>query len=293
MKPFVKWAGGKARILSQLEANLPANFNELNDVTYVEPFVGGGAMLFHLLNRYPNITSAFINDINSELVNSYKATKENPQELFFYIKAFVNEYLKFDTQVWRETQYYAFRSLFNSREIDGLERTALFLFLNRTCFNGLYRVNKKGEFNVPHGRYKRPLFLSLDAILRVSETLQKVNIFSMDFQGILNQIHNYRNLFVYIDPPYRPISKEKNIFTQYDSSGFGDLDQERVKALCDEIHGHNGHFMVSNSDSYTESGSYFEQLFNEYQLKRIDVTRLINTYNAKDLKATEIIITNY
>lgn len=293
MKPFVKWAGGKARILFQLEANLPANFNELNDITYVEPFVGGGAMLFHMLNRYHNITSAYINDINSELINSYKAIKDSPQDLFCHIKAFVNEYLKFEDQSWREKQYYAFRSLFNSKEIDGLERTALFLFLNRTCFNGLYRVNKKGEFNVPHGRYKTPSFFSLETLLGVSEILQKVNIFSMDFQTIINQIPNYENLFVYIDPPYRPVSKEKNIFTQYDSSGFGDIDQERVKVLCDEIHGHNGHFMVSNSDSDTETGSYFEQLFNGYQLKRIEVTRLINTYNAKDLKATEIIITNY
>ena len=292
MKPFVKWAGGKTRLISRLESNLPLGFNRFRNITYVEPFVGGGAMLFHMLEKYPNIARVIINDINPDLISAYNAVKHSPEALIKSIAKFQRQYLKRESSIWREKQYYVLRDIFNSN-IDGLDRAALFLFLNRTCYNGLYRVNGNGKFNVPHGKYPSPAFCSEEVIYEASKALQRVEIMTGDFEKVIDIIGNFRHLFFYLDPPYRPISKEVGIFTQYDSSGFGDEEQERLKEMCDEVNRRGGYFMVSNSDSQTENGAYFDQLYEDYNVKRFGVTRLINTYNARNMNPTEVLITNY
>jgi DNA adenine methylase len=294
IKPFVKWAGGKTRILNILEQKLPNIFEQTNGITYVEPFVGGGAMLFHMLQYHKRaIKRVIINDINEDLIGSYKAVQSNPRQLITSLQQLQIKYLNETDMKQRELYYYKIRELFNNTELCDPNRIPLFLFLNRTCFNGLYRVNDKGKFNVPHGRYKTPSFCTEKMIMNASSLLQNVEILSGNFQDTFKALSPNENVFFYFDPPYRPISKEVSNFTKYDRTGFGDKDQESLKRLCDKIDKNGWKFMVSNSDSKTDNGSYFDTLYDKYTIHRFEVVRLINMYNSKNSRPTEILITNY
>ena len=152
-KPFIKWVGGKGQLIEQLEALLPADFSERENVTYIEPFVGGGAMLFYMLQKYPNIKSAVINDINPDLTLCYQVVRDNPTELIKYLGAIQSEYHALQTEEERKLFFLQQRDRFNTKSLNPIENSTLFFFLNRTCFNGLYRVNKAGKFNVPFGKY--------------------------------------------------------------------------------------------------------------------------------------------
>ena len=163
-RPFVKWAGGKGQLLGQLDALLPNDFAQREDLVYVEPFVGGAAMLFHVLAKYPNVKRAIINDANSELVSTYKTIKTNPEELIGLLSRLQEEFGKCATEELRQDMYNKLRDKFNAHKGDELETSALFIFLNKTCFNGLYRVNSKGEFNVPFGKAKNPTICDADNI---------------------------------------------------------------------------------------------------------------------------------
>jgi DNA adenine methylase len=176
-KPFLKWAGGKGRLLSDIEKSLPYDFNIQFD-TYIEPFVGGGAVLFWILDKFPNIKNVIINDINSDLINVYKVIKKKPAKLIQYLKVLQDEFHSFEfDDEGRKNYYYEKRSLFNSRNSSDLEQAGIFIFLNRTCFNGLYRVNKKNEFNVPIGSYIKPQICDSHNISQVSKILKEVKIF--------------------------------------------------------------------------------------------------------------------
>lgn len=292
-KPFVKWAGGKGLLLPKLEELLPANFDELQNVTYVEPFVGGGAMLFHMLRTHKNITRAVINDINPDLIHCYELIVNNPYALIDRLKTLESHYYH---QKDRRTLYYECRERFNCDDISADERAALFIFLNHTCFNGLYRVNANGKFNVPHGRYVHPLICNEELIMKNHELLNSIDFVICtpgDYKQVLRRLSVNHPNFVYFDPPYRPLINESN-FKEYSNVPFNDQQQEELKEFCDRLGARNCMVMVSNSDSLNLDGtSYFEQLYEGYDFQRILAPRFINADPAKRMKRTEVLIRNY
>lgn len=298
MKPFVKWAGGKSRLLYEIERRLPADFHEWEDVTYVEPFVGSGSVLFHMLKLHPNITHAVINDINKVLMASYEAIRDNPDEVYGSLELLENEYNSLKSISAKSNFYYLCRDHFNGYK-ESLSRfsVTLFIFLNHTCFNGLYRENARGLFNVPHGKYEKIRICDRANLTQLSQVLQKVDIRCGDFSGMLSDMIHESDQpgkhFIYADPPYRPINRKASMFTQYDKSGFGDEDQSKLKEFCDILARSGAQIMISNSDSYVDEGSYFENLYQGYNIDRIEVTRMINPYNSKNRRPKEVIITSY
>ena len=244
-KPFIKWVGGKGQLIEQLEALLPADFSERENVTYIEPFVGGGAMLFYMLQKYPNIKSAVINDINPDLTLCYQVVRDNPTELVKSLDAIQTEYRALRTEEERKVFFLNKRDRFNTKSLDSIENCTLFFFLNRTCFNGLYRVNKAGKFNVPFGKYSTPTICDADTIYADSRLLQKVEIMTGDFEQTFVKING--NTFFYFDPPYRPLSNTSS-FNDYSKEDFNDDAQIRLKHFCDRLNEIDVDFMLSNSD---------------------------------------------
>lgn len=291
-KPFIKWVGGKSQLLEQLDAQLPFDFDKWEDVTYIEPFVGGGAMLFYMLQRYPNIKHAFINDINSDLVTCYRTVRDNPEQLIVSLKDIEETYLAIESEEERKRFFMAARSRYNEKGLDDIENTTLFFFLNRTCFNGLYRVNKKGLFNVPFGRYANPTICDPETIRNDSELLQRVEIQNCDFEATFE--HAQGNTLFYLDPPYRPLS-DTSSFNDYAKEAFNDDAQIRLKEFCDRIHAAGFHFMLSNSDckGKNEADNFFDVLYQAYSIERVWASRSINSNPNKRGKLTEILVHNY
>ena len=205
-KPFVKWVGGKGQLIEQLDALLPADFDRWENVTYIEPFVGGGAMLFYMLQSHPNIKSAVINDINEDLTTCYKVVRDNPDRLISSLKQIQKEYYSLQSDDSRKEFYLRMRDEYNTKELNSIRNTTLFFFLNRTCFNGLYRVNKSGLFNVPFGKYETPMICDPNTIYADSELLQNVEICTGDYQQTLSNRHlqiRYHG-FLLLKHPYFP-----------------------------------------------------------------------------------------
>lgn len=286
-KPFVKWVGGKTQLIDQLEALLPADFDQWEDVTYIEPFVGGGAMLFHMLQSHPNIKSAIINDINEDLTICYKVVKQHPSELVSSLQQIQKEYYSLQSNESRKQFFLEKRSEFNTKSLDPTRNTTLFFFLNRTCFNGLYRVNKAGAFNVPFGRYETPMICDPDTIYSDSELLQNVEILTGDYQQTIDRAEG--NTLFYFDPPYRPLNKTSN-FNSYAKEAFNDLAQIRLKNFCDKVEAAGFKFMLSNSDC---KDMFFDDLYLTYQINRVRASRSINANPTKRGKLTELVIRNY
>ena len=273
-KPFVKWAGGKGNLLNILESHLPADFDSQAKVTYIEPFVGGGAMLFHMLTRHKNIRRVVINDINKDLIRCYQLVKDNPQTLIEILKPFEQKYYELNEDDRRQ-YFYEIRNEYNNAELSADQRAAHLIFLNHTCFNGLYRENASGGFNVPFGRYKRPKICNVDVVMADHEMLSKVDIICGDYKNILSHLGKGYN-FIYFDPPYRPLMGSSN-FNQYSKSGFGDSEQVELKAFSDRLTDRGCHLMLSNSDSTNEDGtSYFETLYNGYTFSKLLAQRSIS-----------------
>ena len=291
-KPFIKWVGGKGQLIEQLDVNLPADFGEWNDVTYIEPFVGGGAMLFYMLQKYPNIQKAVINDINPDLTTCYKTVRDNVNELIESLQCIENEYLSLNGDKRQKEFFMATRERYNEKNLDPIENTTKFFFLNRTCFNGLYRVNKKGLFNVPFGKYKNPRICDPATLLKDSELLKRVEILTGDFEATFNYASN-RTLF-YFDPPYRPLS-DTSSFNDYAKEVFNDDAQIRLKEFCDRIHNSGYNFMLSNSDckGKNENDTFFDVLFKDYIIERVLASRRINSNPDKRGKLTEILVHDY
>ena len=294
-KPFVKWAGGKGNLLKQLEQLLPENFDEQQDVTYIEPFVGGGAMLFHMLTHHKNIRRVVINDINADLIRCYQLIKNNPLLLIDKLREL--EYLFYQHEfVDRKELFYIYRDRYNQDGLNQDERAVLFLFLNRTCFNGLYRVNASGKFNVPYGRYKKPLICNEELIMEDHRLLNSVDAIIRvpgDYSLVARHLGHRGLNFVYFDPPYRPLLNECN-FKEYSNSPFGDQQQEELKRFCDNLSRRGCQIMLSNSDSKNPDGSsYFEELYDGYAFTRILAPRFINAFPEKRVKLTEVVLMNY
>ena len=291
-KPFIKWVGGKNQLIEQLDLLLPADFDKWENVTYIEPFVGGGAMLFYMLQRYPNIKNAVINDINSDLITCYRTIRDTPEQLIDALKVIENAFLTLEKEEDRKSMFLTVRNRYNEKNLNPIENTTLFFFLNRTCFNGLYRVNKKGLFNVPFGKYENPKICDPETIRKDSELLQRVEILNGDFEDSFDYA-NGKTLF-YFDPPYRPLSNTSS-FNDYTKESFNDVAQVRLKEYCDIINQAGFHFMLSNSDGNSKNAgdNFFDDLYKEYQIERVWASRSINSNPNKRGKLTEILVHNY
>ena len=290
-KPFLKWAGGKTQLITEIERVLP---NEIKNskFTYVEPFVGSGAILFWMLNNFPKMEKAVINDINEDLINTYKTIAKNPKELISILEILQNEYHSLDLKTEEKKEYYyKKRELYNKREIEKSGQAALFIFLNRTCFNGLYRVNKNNGYNVPMGSYSKPTICDDKNILAVSNALQKVEILCGDYEQTLNYSTN--NSLFYFDPPYKPLS-ETSSFNSYAKDEFGDNEQIRLKDFCSKLDLLNHQWILSNSDVKGKNieDNFFDDLYSDFNINRVDAKRSINANPEKRGKLKELLITN-
>jgi len=284
VKPFIKWVGGKGQLISTIENELPTQFLKNKQMTYVEPFVGGGAMLFWMLKN-TKIERAIINDINSDLTKAYLTIKENVAELILCLKEIQDKYDNLSTLTERTDYYFENREKYNTKTLDNVENTALFIFLNKTCFNGLYRVNSKGKFNVPFGKYEKPTICDEDTLLADSELLQKVEILNGDFEQTIN--YTDKKSFFYFDPPYKPISKTSS-FNSYSAEVFDDREQLRLKKFSDKLHNNGNLWLLSNSDN-----DFFDSLYSDYKISRVWATRAVNCKADGRGKLTEILIKNY
>lgn len=291
-KPFVKWVGGKTQLISSIENALPQNFADINDLTYIEPFVGGGSVMFWMLSKYKNIRRAIINDINKDLTLAYQTVRDDVHELIRSLSEIQNIYLDIREEEKRREFYLKQRDLFNQKNMTDIENTTLFIFLNRTCFNGLYRVNSKGKFNVPFGKYAKPTICDEKTLLADSELLQRVEILTGDFTQTINYTSN--NTFFYFDPPYKPLSNTSS-FTSYAKDDFNDADQIRLKKFCDTLNNHGYGWLLSNSDvkSNNPDNDFFDSLYSDYQINRVWASRNINANPDKRGKLTELLITNH
>ena len=291
-KPFIKWVGGKSQLIEQLDAQLPADFGNWENVTYIEPFVGGGAMLFYMLQCYPNIQHAIINDINPDLATCYRTVRDNPNQLIESLIDIESAYFALQSEEGRKEFFMAVRDRYNEKNLDPIENTTKFFFLNRTCFNGLYRVNKKGLFNVPFGKYSNPTICDPETILNDSGLLQRVEILNGDFEWTFEYAQD--NTLFYFDPPYRPLSNTSS-FNNYTKEAFNDNEQIRLKKYCDRINDAGFKFMLSNSDCKSVNGedNFFDVLYAAYQIERVLASRSINSNPNKRGELTEILVRNY
>jgi DNA adenine methylase len=290
-KPFLKWAGGKTQLISDIEKSLPSDFNTAN-YTYIEPFIGSGAIMFWILNNYPNIKNAVINDINIDLINTYKTIASKPNEIISILESLQNEFHELEGNEEKKKEYfYIKRELYNSRISSVGDQSALFIFLNRTCFNGLYRVNKKNYYNVPMGSYKRPMICDKENLLSVSQLLQKVEILNGDYQDTLNYAKG-KTLF-YFDPPYKPLN-ETSSFNSYAKDEFNDNEQLRLRDFCLKIDLLEYTWILSNSDVKVSDGAnnYFDDLYAKFNIQRVEARRNINSNSDKRGILTELLITN-
>ena len=289
-RPFIKWVGGKTQLLNEVSKSLPRDFASRQHVTYVEPFVGGGAVMFWILQEYPNIARAVINDINQELICTYRVIQVNVEELIAELAHIQDEYIPLGSED-RKAYFMEKRARFNTKKTTPVETAALFIFLNRTCFNGLYRVNSKGKFNVPHGKYANPRICDADNLHACSAVLQKVEILCGDF----SETGRYAgpNTLFYFDPPYKPIT-ETSSFTSYAKEGFNDDEQVRLRDFCDQISKDKALFVASNSDpkGVNPSENFFDTLYNHFIIKRVSATRMINSDASGRGAISELIISN-
>jgi DNA adenine methylase len=292
-KPFLKWAGGKGQLLSQLAVNLPPQISK-EPFTYIEPFVGGGAMLFYMLHHFGNIRKAVINDVNEDLIVAYRTIKEDVEKLIAKLEDLEEQYLAIEGQEARSQMFYIIRDGYNRHESDSIERVAQLIFLNKTCFNGLYRVNKKGFFNVPFGKYANPTICNAQILRADNKLLQsaQVEICQGDYTKTIQHIDGLT--FVYLDPPYRPLDATSS-FTAYAKGDFDDDDQRDLAAFCHQLTDAGCYWMESNADCSAKNpeDTFFEELYADYRIERVYASRFINANPEKRGKLTELLIKNY
>lgn len=291
VKPFLKWAGGKGQLLSEIQKHYP--FDEKIS-KYAEPFVGGGAVLFDILDKY-DLKEVYINDINEDLINTYRCIKSYPDELIFLLKAMQDEYVPRHNES-RKEYYLKQRETFNKIKVSydeesNLKKAALLIFLNKTCFNGLYRVNRKGEFNVPMGSYKNPLICDEANLRNVSRKLQNVRISCGDYKNSYDFIDS--NTFAYFDPPYRPLTNTAS-FTSYTENGFGDDAQRELADFVKRLDEKGAKVVVSNSDpkNVDLEDDFFDNIYSYLKIARVTANRMINSKAKARGKINELLITN-
>ncbi len=273
-KPFVKWAGGKRQLMPIIERHIPSEFG-----AYFEPFLGGGAVLFHLLSKNPGL-KCNVSDLNSDLVLSYVVIRDRVKELITSLENHAKHYSKNP-----DSYYYSVR---DSEPANSIGKVSRLLFLNRTCFNGLYRVNSKGKFNVPLGRYSNPNIVNEENLLSVSHVLQskKINVACQDFTSMVSQAK--KGDFVYFDPPYQPVSKTAS-FTSYTDKNFTYQDLEMLVDVSEKLHQKGCKVLHSNSNSKDVTDLFSSK----WKVVEIPVNRAINSDSAKRTGHTELLIKNY
>ncbi|MCQ4726811.1 DNA adenine methylase [Anaerotignum faecicola] len=294
LRPFLKWAGGKSQILPIIRSKYPDELGKKIS-KYAEPFVGGGAVLFDILNFY-SLKEIYISDINAELINTYQVIRDEIDALISALTEFQDDYILLNEEKRKEC-YIEKRTRFNSLKdsfgaSDNIEKAALFIFLNRTCFNGLYRVNKSGYFNVPAGKYKNPTICDEKNLRNISEAIKNINIVCADYQKSYDFIDE--NTFVYFDPPYRPITESSN-FTSYTEKLFDDKSQMELAEFINSINKKGAAILLSNSDPKNSdyNDDFFDALYNSYNIDRVGVTRSINCNGRSRGKISELLITNH
>jgi DNA adenine methylase len=270
--PFLKWVGGKRQLIPSIVVHLPKNIREYN---YIEPFIGGGAILFYLQPQ-----NAIINDLNKELINVYEVIKNNLNELILDLKNHKND----------SDYFYQIRALDRNDDFGNLnpvQRASRIIYLNKTCFNGLYRVNNAGEFNAPFGRYKNPNIVNEPTLRAAHKFLNSNNIqiSNTDYSEILKKLD--KKSFVYLDPPYHPISENSN-FTGYIQGGWNIFDQVDLKTACDELNNNGIKFLLSNSSS-----GFIKDLYRDYKVFTVKANRAINSNGADRGEVDEVLIKNY
>ena len=293
VKPFLKWAGGKGQLLKEIEKYYP--FDNRDITKYAEPFVGGGAVLFDILSNY-DLEDIYISDINTELINTYVIVRDYIEELIKLLKNYQFEYVPLKTED-RKSYYMTKRERFNGLKInvnqaENIEKAALMIFLNKTCFNGLYRVNKKGLFNVPMGAYKNPLICDEKNIRAVSKKLQNVRIVCGDYRESAEFIDEHT--FVYFDPPYRPLTETAS-FISYTENPFNDEEQIELAGFVENMHKKGAKIVVSNSDPKNSNSEddFFDKIYSAHKIKRVEATRMINCNSKSRGKIKELLISNF
>lgn len=288
--------------MDEIFSAFPREISREKGWTYVEPFVGGGAVLFRVLRAFPNLSRAVVCDINPALAETYRCVKNRARELVDELSALEREFFALpETGDARREFFIERRAEFNAlsaqscgnaaaREPD-VRIPALLIFLNRTCFNGLYRVNSRGEFNVPFGKYRKPKICDEETLFADSELLRNTEIFCGDFEKTLKYANGGKALF-YLDPPYKPVSAT-SAFTSYAKENFGDAEQERLREFCGKLHARGARFVLSNSDARDAAGtSYFEKLYAGFDFRRVLATRAVNADPAKRGRLSEMLISN-
>jgi DNA adenine methylase len=307
-RPFLKWAGGKGQLLQRLEAHFPEALRDGSVQSYAEPFLGGGAMFFHVMRSFPSLKSAYLADAKEELVLAYSAVQRDAEALISGLESMAAAYLHLDEE-GREERFLKVRESFNREKakVDFLKystsswvkRAAQIIFLNRTCYNGLFRVNSRGGFNVPFGRYVNPRIVDPENLRACSEALGRssVRIHLGDFGDLAAKAALLKQkTFIYYDPPYLPISRTAS-FTAYSRVAFGEAEQKRLAGMFRALDRPGVYQMLSNSDPKNEDprNDFFEELYAPYRdtIYRVPATRLINSKPELRGRINEIIITNY
>lgn len=288
-KPFVKWVGGKSQLLEEIRKKYPQKIER-----YCEPFVGGGAVLFDILQKFQP-KEVLINDINKELINTYFQVKNHCEELINQLNELQTQYKKLG-QEDRKVLFYEKRTRYNVLKVNGdelenLEKATLFIFLNKTCFNGLYRVNSKGLFNVPFNNAKNPLICDAENLRLCSQVLQNVILKTGDYKECESFIDE--KTFVYIDPPYRPLT-QTSAFTSYSENQFLDKEQIELAQFIDNIAKKGSTILASNSDpkNSNEDDNFFDNLYSNFEIERVSASRMINANPEKRGAINELLITN-
>ena len=295
IKPFVKWAGGKGSLIPQLKKFYPLELeNDIIINKYVEPFVGGGAVLINILQNY-NVKEAYAFDINKDLINCYNVIKENVEDLIKELEIKEKVFLELENED-RQVYFYNIRKEYNSYKINedelNIKRAGEFIFLNRTCFNGLYRVNKNGEFNVPCGKYKNPCICDANNLRKLSLLIKNVIFQYGDYAKSEKYIDN--NTFVYFDPPYRPLSMTSG-FTSYTKENFNDENQKELANFFRKLDKKDAKLMLSNSNpkNTNKDDDFFEEIYKGFNINKVSAKRMINANGNGRGEISELLITNY
>ena len=294
VRPFVKWAGGKGSLIPQITKYYPEDLKTGVIDKYVEPFVGGGAVLIDILQKY-DVKEAYAYDTNKDLINAYNVIKTDVNSLINKLKKYEDEYISLEMED-RKKYYYDVRSEYNSSEIKdrktSLKRAAEFIFLNRTCFNGLYRVNQNGDFNVPMGKYKNPTICDEENLEALSKLIKNVEFICGDYQTTEEIVD--KNTFVYFDPPYRPLSVTSG-FTSYTKDDFDDEDQKQLASYFRTLDTKDAKLMLSNSNpkNVNEEDTFFDDIYSGFNINELQANRMINANANKRGKISELLIINY
>ena len=293
VRPFVKWAGGKGSLIPQITKYYPFELKNGRIEKYVEPFVGGGAVLIDILQKY-EVQEAYAFDINKDLINCYNVIKFNVEDLIQKLEKKEKEFLSLDNEK-RKNYFYDVREEYNSYVLEAesnVKRASEFIFLNRTCFNGLYRVNRNGKFNVPFGKYKNPTICDSSNLRNLSKLIKDVLFEYGDYKKSEEIID--RNTFVYFDPPYRPLSDTSG-FTSYTKEDFNDEKQKELAEYFNLLSTRNAKLMLSNSNpkNVDSNDNFFEDIYRGFNINEVSAKRMINSNSEGRGEISELLITNY